>query len=113
MKKIEEGSNDFAFRLSRAVTEPIDELVLDVFGFSRGAATARHFVSREIYDTTGSLYGEYKGRLVKAFEREGIPWPNKVTVRFLGLFDTVAAVADLDNLDFSAHDADTGASTLT
>ncbi|MGP9831604.1 T6SS phospholipase effector Tle1-like catalytic domain-containing protein [Marinobacter sp. NSM] len=108
LKKIEEGSNDFAFRLSRAVTEPIDELVLDVFGFSRGAATARHFISREIYDTTGSLYGEYKGRLVKAFEREGIPWPNKVTVRFLGLFDTVAAVADLDNLDFSAHDVDTG-----
>ena len=92
----------------RVPTEPIDELVLDVFGFSRGAATARHFVSREIYDTTGSLYGEYKGRLVKAFEREGIPWPEKVTVRFLGLFDTVAAVADLDNLDFSAHDADTG-----
>ncbi|WP_298451748.1 DUF2235 domain-containing protein [uncultured Marinobacter sp.] len=108
LKKIEDGSNDFAFRLSRTVTEPIDELVLDVFGFSRGAATAQHFVSREIYDTTGSLHGEYKGRLVKAFEREGIPWPNKVTVRFLGLFDTVAAVADLDNLDFSAHDADTG-----
>jgi len=44
----------------------------------------------------------------KAFEREGLPWPDKVTVRFLGLFDTVAAVADLDNLDFSAHDADAG-----
>ena len=108
LKKIEAGSNDFAFRLKRAVTEPIDELILDVFGFSRGAATARHFVSREIYDTTGSLYGEYKGALVKAFEREGLPWPDKVTVRFLGLFDTVAAVADLDNLDFSAHDVDTG-----
>ncbi|MDN6318126.1 MAG: DUF2235 domain-containing protein, partial [Marinobacter sp.] len=108
LKKIDEGCSNFLFQLKRNVTDRIDELVLDVFGFSRGAATARHFVSREIYDTTGSLYGEYKGRLVKAFEREGIPWPNKVTVRFLGLFDTVAAVADLDNLDFSAHDADTG-----
>jgi len=108
LKKIDEGSRELALAIGELVKEPIGELVLDVFGFSRGAATARHFVSREIYDTTGSLYGEYKGRLVKAFEREGIPWPNKVTVRFLGLFDTVAAVADLDNLDFSAHDADTG-----
>lgn len=108
LKKIDEGSRELALAIGELVKEPIGELVLDVFGFSRGAATARHFASREIYDTTGSLYGEYKGRLVKAFEREGLPWPDKVTVRFLGLFDTVAAVADLDNLDFSAHDADTG-----
>ena len=108
LKKIDEGSRELALAVGELVKEPIDELVLDVFGFSRGAATGRHFVSREIYDTTGSLYGEYKGMLVRAFEREGIPWPEKVTVRFLGLFDTVAAVADLDNLDFSAHDAKTG-----
>ncbi|MBK1886973.1 phospholipase effector Tle1 domain-containing protein [Marinobacter sp. DY40_1A1] len=108
LKKIEEGSSELALAVGELVPESINELVLDVFGFSRGAATARHFVNREIYDTTGSLYGEYKGRLVRAFEREGLLWPNKVTVRFLGLFDTVAAVADLENLDFSAHDADTG-----
>ncbi|WP_264756445.1 DUF2235 domain-containing protein [Marinobacter sp. Arc7-DN-1] len=77
LRKIEEGAADLVVQLKRSVYEPIDELVLDVFGFSRGAATARHFVSREVYDTTGSLYGEYKGRLVKAFEREGIPWPDK------------------------------------
>lgn len=108
LRKVEEGAADFVLQLSRSVYEPIDELVLDVFGFSRGAATARHFVSREVYDTTGSLYGEYKGALVRAFEREGIPWPKKVTVRFLGLFDTVAGVADVGNLDFSAHDGKTG-----
>ncbi|MBQ0834337.1 DUF2235 domain-containing protein [Marinobacter sp.] len=108
LRKIEEGAADLALQLTRSVYEPIDELVLDVFGFSRGAATARHFVSREVYDTTGSLYGEYKGALVRAFEREGIPWPEKVTVRFLGLFDTVAGVADVGNLDFSVHDGKTG-----
>lgn len=108
LRKVEEGASDFVVQLTRSVYEPIDELVLDVFGFSRGAATARHFVSREVYDTTGSLYGEYKGALVRAFEREGIPWPKKVTVRFLGLFDTVAGVADVGNLDFSAHDGKTG-----
>lgn len=108
LKKIEAGSQDLAYRLKRSLSGPIDELVLDVFGFSRGAATARHFVTKEIFDTTGSLNGEYKGRLVKSFEQEGLPWPDKVVVRFLGLFDTVAAVVDLDNLDFSAHDSDNG-----
>jgi uncharacterized Zn-binding protein involved in type VI secretion len=99
LKKIEEGISDFTFRLKRAVTEPIDELVLDVFGFSRGAATARHFVSIEVNE---------KRVLGSAFRREGMPWPKKITVRFLGLFDTVAGIADLGNLDFSAHDERTG-----
>ena len=108
LKKIEEGSNDLAISFKRAVDESVDELILDVFGFSRGAATARHFVSREVSDTAGSLYGQYKGALVRAFEREGIPWPKKVSVRFVGLFDTVAGIADLGNLDLSAHDAEAG-----
>lgn len=108
LKKVDQGSDDLVNEIIWLVSDPIDELVLDVFGFSRGAATARHFVSREVRDTTGSLYGEYKGALVKAFERQGIPWPKKVTVRFVGLFDTVAGIADLGNLDFSAHDAETG-----
>ena len=108
LKKVDQGSDDLVNEIIRLVSDPIDELVLDVFGFSRGAATARHFVSREVRDTTGSLYGEYKGALVKAFERQGIPWPKKVTVRFVGLFDTVAGIAELGNLDFSAHDAETG-----
>ena len=108
LKKIDQGCANLAIDVLDYVSEPIDELILDVFGFSRGAATARHFVSREVSDTTGSLYGEYKGALVRAFEQQGIPSPKKVTVRFVGLFDTVAGVADLGNLDFSAHDTDTG-----
>ncbi|WP_372999891.1 phospholipase effector Tle1 domain-containing protein [Marinobacter sp.] len=108
LRKVEEGAEQITFEIANRVNDSIDELIIDVFGFSRGAATARHFVSREVYDTTGSLYGEYKGALVRAFEREGIPWPEKVTVRFLGLFDTVAGVADVGNLDYSAHDGKTG-----
>lgn len=99
LKKIDQGSGDLAQEIGTLVHEPIYELVLDMFGFSRGAATARHFVSREV---------DENGALAKAFKREGIPWPKKVTVRFLGLFDTVAGIADLGNLDFSAHDDRTG-----
>ncbi|MDF0750164.1 DUF2235 domain-containing protein [Marinobacter sp. 71-i] len=108
LKKIDSGCEKLVFEIAGSVKESIDELVLDVFGFSRGAATARHFVSREVHDTTGSLSGGYEGALAKAFRREGVPWPKRITVRFLGLFDTVAGIADLGNLDFSAHDERTG-----
>ena len=100
LKKIDEGCSYFLFQLKRNVTDRIDELVLDVFGFSRGAATARHFISREVNDENRAL--------AKAFKQAGFPWPKKITVRFLGLFDTVAGIADLGNLDFSAHDSETG-----
>ncbi|MFP3976813.1 phospholipase effector Tle1 domain-containing protein [Marinobacter sp. KMM 10035] len=100
LKKIAEGCGDLAIDIRDYVSAPIDELILDVFGFSRGAATARHFISREVQDENGAL--------AAAFKQQGIPWPKKITVRFVGLFDTVAGVADLGNLDFSAHDAETG-----
>ncbi|WP_341581709.1 phospholipase effector Tle1 domain-containing protein [Marinobacter metalliresistant] len=100
LKKIAEGSGDLATDVRDYVSAPIDELILDVFGFSRGAATARHFISREVQDEGGAL--------AAAFKQQGIPWPKKITVRFVGLFDTVAGIADLGNLDFSAHDAETG-----
>ena len=100
LKKIDQGSEALAADIIRFVSDPIDELVLDVFGFSRGAATARHFISREVQDEGGAL--------AAAFKQQGIPWAKKITVRFVGLFDTVAGIADLGNLDFSAHDAETG-----
>ena len=100
LKKIDHGSGNLALEIRDFVEESIDEMILDVFGFSRGAATARHFISREVQDESGAL--------AKAFKRQGIPWPKKITVRFVGLFDTVAGIADLGNLDLSAHDAEAG-----
>lgn len=66
----------------------IKKVVLDVFGFSRGAAAARYFVNcirarRIRYDPVG--WGDYTERLP-----EGL----KVEIRFLGIFDTVAAIGD-------------------
>ncbi|MCL1478799.1 MAG: DUF2235 domain-containing protein [Marinobacter sp.] len=73
---------------------------MDIFGFSRGAATARHFVN-EVQDGVGGALGQ-------AFQEQGIAWPKNVTIRFLGLFDTVAAVVDVRSGDFSAHNANNG-----
>ncbi len=64
----------------------LDKVVLDVFGFSRGAAAARYFVNciraRQVaYDPWGP--GDYN---------EVLPRGLKVEIRFLGIFDTVAAI---------------------
>ncbi|NHF74317.1 T6SS phospholipase effector Tle1-like catalytic domain-containing protein [Paracoccus xiamenensis] len=69
----------------------IEKVVLDVFGFSRGAAAARYFVNcirarRIRYDPVGR--GDFTERLP-----EGLT----VEIRFLGIFDTVAAIGNAGN----------------
>ena len=97
LSKVAQASGYVARQVARLAEECIDELVLDIFGFSRGAATARHFVNEVRAGENGSLG--------QAMQEEGQHWPKKVSVRFLGLFDTVAAVVDITHLDFSAHNS--------
>jgi hypothetical protein len=100
LAKIISGCNDVASRIGRATSEPIDKLILDVFGFSRGAAAARHFVN-EVWDGADGALGQ-------AFQEQDIAWPKNVTIRFLGLFDTVTAVVDILGGDLFAHNANNG-----
>lgn len=100
LAKIELAVERLSADLSDTLTSQIDELTLDAFGFSRGAATARHFVN-EVRDGASGALGQ-------AFQKQGIAWPKTVTIRFLGLFDTVAAVVDILGADFSAHNANNG-----
>lgn len=85
------------------------EIVMDVFGFSRGAAAARHFVN-----------AFRRGRLTYQrdfwFDRHAfLPEGRNVRFRFVGVFDTVASIqwrggddnhGDL-NLNLSNSSADT------
>lgn len=80
----------------RAGRSKISSLTIDIFGFSRGSATARHAIS--------NIHQGPDGQLGKAFSSAGIGWPEKVSVRFAGLFDTVAGVANFMNGDFSTSD---------
>ncbi|MCG8521652.1 MAG: DUF2235 domain-containing protein, partial [Pseudomonadales bacterium] len=75
--------------------KPIDKLTLDLFGFSRGAAAARH-VAHEINQ------GEI-GLLAQTLADSGILWPKTVEIRFVGLFDSVAAIVNLAAGDVLAH----------
>ena len=75
--------------------QPIDRLTLDLFGFSRGAAAARH-AAHEINQ------GE-NGLLAQMLAENGILWPKTVEIRFVGLFDSVAAIVNPAAGDLSAH----------
>ncbi|KIT16872.1 phospholipase effector Tle1 domain-containing protein [Jannaschia aquimarina] len=78
----------------------LEKVILDVFGFSRGAASARYFVNairarRIRYDPWGP--GDWT---------ETLPAGLDVEIRFLGIFDTVAAIgdaADDDNDPINVH----------
>ena len=63
-----------------------DEIILDVFGFSRGAAAARYCVNafRQGWVDHNPIFGDrIRGRL---------PEDRDVKIRFLGIFDTVASI---------------------
>lgn len=84
-------------------------LVFDVFGFSRGAAAARSFISRIFTDT--KRHDVTEGRLVclqQALSQHDIKCLFSVIhigVRFVGLFDTVSAYSKRSSInpDFSKN----------
>lgn len=86
---------DMAERVSqRSKGRVIEQLTLDFFGFSRGAAAARHAVN-EVRKGPAGLLG-------KAWSANSLEWPGSVSVRFVGLFDTVAGIINWREMDLSA-----------
>ncbi|CAI8785816.1 type VI secretion system tip protein TssI/VgrG [Pseudomonas sp. IT-P260] len=76
----------------------IQRIEFDIFGFSRGAAAARHFANEVLKGNEGLLAKSLSSGLV-----EGFNWRFKVDteINFIGLFDTVAAIANPWLLDFT------------
>ena len=69
-------------------------LELDVFGFSRGAAAARHFINEVLKQDKGPLGATLNRRCVPL--SPAFSWANgSVRVKVVGLFDTVAAVGSI------------------
>ncbi len=81
--KVEKGISKSIARISKQVDEDsiIDQLTLDVFGFSRGAAGARSYIFEALQEYDSIREG---------MEAEGMP-VKKIEVDFAGLFDTVAS----------------------
>jgi len=59
--------------------EYVSKLVVDVVGFSRGAAAARHFMAR-------------RGKLQEGWPKQGKP---EIEINFVGLYDTVSSYESL------------------
>ncbi|KAA6043313.1 DUF2235 domain-containing protein [Pantoea sp. Bo_7] len=70
----------------------IAKVQFDVFGFSRGAAAARHFANRVMHQDAAIAAAIDKG-----LDLTGHHGKPAGEVRFLGLFDTVAAIGSLLN----------------
>ena len=70
----------------------IEKIEFDIFGFSRGAAAARHFANEVLKSSGGVLASELNHDLPAL--APGFDWSTHVSINFIGLFDTVAAIVD-------------------
>ena len=94
--------NGYLDNLPDASSCIIKELQFDIFGFSRGAAAARHFANR-VFSQEQAIIAAIKSGL-GGIEFSGTPGGK---TRFLGIFDTVAGIGTPVN-GFNPHSADTG-----
>ncbi|MGY8819695.1 MAG: phospholipase effector Tle1 domain-containing protein [Pseudomonadales bacterium] len=76
----------------------IGSLTFDVFGFSRGAAAARHFANEVVRSTQGNLRATLQDNFKSFSQGFDDRFQRSVTMGFIGLFDTVASVGGLANL---------------
>lgn len=98
------GINGKVERACQKVAEKIQEIIiinsinkyeklvcikLDIFGFSRGAAAARRFVS--CIEKESGFTANYQVCLRKKLNQTNLPPVNKIRPCFLGLFDTVSS----------------------
>lgn len=82
----------------------ITSIEFDIFGFSRGAAAARHFANEVMKGSQSILASALTDApgLVKGFNWHA---NTDVSINFIGIFDTAAAVAGISDGDLSVHDA--------
>lgn len=96
INKLEEEIKSF-IGVTKSNNFIIKKIQFDIFGFSRGAAAARHFSNRVLSQDKAITDAINKG--IGTISRHGKPAGE---VRFLGIFDTVAAVGGLKNF-FNVH----------
>lgn len=100
-KEIQQASLEIKQNLNGALLV-IKSLQFDIFGFSRGAAAARHFANRIQSEDLAVIAAIRQG--MGEIEYRGAP---SGKIRFIGIFDTVAAIGTPTN-GLNPHSADTG-----
>ncbi|WP_166221909.1 type VI secretion system tip protein TssI/VgrG [Pseudomonas atagonensis] len=79
----------------------IEKIELDIFGFSRGAAAARHFANEMLKNERSSLANALPAGSPGFSDSFDWSQNSSITINFIGLFDTVAAIANPWLLDFT------------
>ncbi|PKQ62964.1 hypothetical protein BZG01_16400 [Labilibaculum manganireducens] len=121
-KKVERGCEKLAEACKKiAKDDTIATLTIDVFGFSRGAAAARHFIyeiTKDKVEATTQSYGTSSGYVQtinipeqppfgafgKALHGKSLIYEGDITIEFAGIFDTVPAYrAKLDGGTKALH----------
>lgn len=99
--KVHNACDALAEKLNTMSLTEIDHLRIDTYGFSRGAAAARNFTYEVLRSKGEVIYTDYEtgttivsqqagGRLGFKLKQLGIE-PKRISVRFVGLYDTVAS----------------------
>ncbi|PAU86753.1 type IV secretion protein Rhs [Pseudomonas sp. WN033] len=81
----------------------VEKIEFDIFGFSRGAGAARHFANELLKPDGGVLAGTLHAGLPAI--ASDFDWQRDTAINFVGVFDTVAAVANPWRGDLSPGDA--------
>lgn len=86
----------------------IEKIELDIFGFSRGAAAARHFANDIAKGSASLLVQAWPVQMTQRVE--DFDWQSLrcLAINFIGLFDSVAAVVSIFKGNLSPSNADNG-----
>ncbi len=110
LAKVDEGLTLLEKSLVRFKDEnpegALAKLELDLFGFSRGAAAARHFANQILLREQGPLGKLHRRR--RLGPASGFDWREDVVINFIGLFDTVAALGGWDDWGDPSDDVNGG-----
>jgi hypothetical protein len=76
----------------------ITSLTFDAFGFSRGAAAARHFANEVVRGAQGPLGEVLRSNANDLSSTFNAQYKSSINMGFIGLFDTVPSIAGWSNL---------------
>ncbi|HIF9462359.1 TPA: phospholipase effector Tle1 domain-containing protein [Photobacterium damselae] len=105
--------NDFNIMLTELLDsqkfDGLRSIKFDVFGFSRGSASARHFINQVLLDADTNVFIP---KFTEACNKINLPlspgfdWTNNdnCMIGFAGIFDTVAAVSEIIDLNTPSFD---------
>jgi type VI secretion system secreted protein VgrG len=83
----------------------VERVEFDIFGFSRGAAAARHFANEVQKGEKSPLAAQLPANATLFTEEFSWRANTDASINFIGIFDTAAAVGSVADGDFSVHDA--------